>query len=373
MTFKLALCLSLGLLAAGPVRSASPSGTIKGIVRDADTNEPLPFASTHTVQGPHLGKLTSFDGAFVIEGIEPGKVTFMAMNLLYTTTILNNVVVVADSVTTLDVQIMRQWPVPLLPMEPVMGPAADAARADPSRPFKVELPRGWFGSAARFSVMHYRDVFAVVSNRSPDLRVMDRHQPDGCSYTLAGIAEQLEPGTIYIDFAFFEGPGGSARYRPGREDSFDRELAKFLKQPERENSSDLLDQYVLDFIKWGSHWDVRVYCRKPYSEHDRSLAFQVLRSIRFLERPIVNGAQAVALAMQFLPREARIPENSDDLCGMGESWLAYGGQFGNRSTRITKTEEGFEVAFVLHENGHGEGEKGRWQYLVRWDGSIEAR
>jgi len=74
-----------------------------------------------------------------------------------------------------------------------------------------------------------------------------------------------------------------------------------------------------------------------------------------------------------LPSEARIPEGPDDPCIATECWLANGGQYGNRSTRITKTEAGFEVEFLLHTNNHGEGQLGQWQYLVRWDRVVEPR
>lgn len=354
------------------IREFPSLGTVRGFVRDADTDAPVPYVGAHVVQGPRFA-MTDSDGTFVIDGVEPGTVKFMASMPRYNTAVLDSVVVAADSVTYLDVRIMRIWPAPNVPGEPIAGPAADAARADPSRPFTVDLPRGWFAKAANYSVMHYRDVFAVVNNRSPALRVTDKTLPNGRTHSTDTVADQLEPGTCYIDFATFEGPGRSARYRPGREDSFDRALAAFLKNRKPERSTSLLDEYVLRFIKWGSQWDVRVYCRKPYTRQERDLALDVLRSIRFFERPIVNGAQAVGLAIQFLPPEAQIPKDSDDLCAAGEAWLANGGQYGNRTTRITKSDEGFEVTFVFHEDGVGGSQDRRWEYLVRWDGEVEPR
>ncbi len=369
---RLGPALLAAAVALTPETPASPTGTIQGIVRDADTHAPVPYVNARVLQGPRLA-MTDSDGAFLIEGIESGKVKFMASMPGYHTAVLDSVVVAADSVTNLDVRIMRIWPAPNYPGEQIAGPAADAARADPFRPFTVDLPRGWFANAANYSVMHYRDVFAIVNNRSRALRVTDKALPNGWEHSMDAVAEQLEPGTCYIDFAFFEGPARSARYRPGREDSFDQALTAFLKNRKPERSTSLLDEYVLNFIKWGSQWDVRVYCRKPYTRQERDLAFDVLRSFRFFERPIVNSAQAVGLAIQFLPPEAQIPNDSDDLCGVGEAWLANGGQSGNRSTRISKTEEGFEVKFVLHRNSHGQGQAGQWQYLIRWDGAVEPR
>jgi hypothetical protein len=220
--------------------------------------------------------------------------------------------------------------------------------------------------------MHYRDVIAVVNNRSKQLRVTDKRVANGWINTMESVAEQLEPGTIYIDFAHFEGPGGFARYGPGREDSFTRELASFLKQPTPMHSNAELDAYALTFCKWGSRWDVQVYCRKPYSKKDREHAFQMLSGMRFLERPIVNSAQAVGRAVDFLPAEARIPM-SDNVDCASDGWSAYGGQNGRHVTRIDKTDEGFEVTFVLLEVDSTKKQHGEWRYLVRWNGSVEGR
>jgi hypothetical protein len=42
-------------------------------------------------------------------------------------------------------------------------------------------------------------------------------------------------------------------------------------------------------------------------------------------------------------------------------------------TRIDKTDDGFEVKFILFEDGHGQRPKGEWRYLVRWDGFVDPR
>ncbi len=382
------------LAAALALTAGTPTGDIRGTVRFQD-GSPLPFASV-VILGTSMATITHQDGSFEFDGVLVGLVRLRITAAGWRGEKYHMVNVIAGTTTRADVQLtghdlVREgivpgpessvpvaraalpiWPAPNIPGESPAGPAADAARADPLRPFTVDVPGGWFAEAADYSVMHYRDVFAIVNNRSPDLRITDKALPNGVANGLDTVAEQLEPGTVYIDFAFFEGPDRSARYRPGREDSFDRELAAFLKNPEAHSTS-ALDEYRLSFIKWGSQWDVRIYCRKPYTRQDRDLAFDVLRSIRFFERPIVNSAQAVGLAIQFLPPEAQIPKDSDDSCGAGEAWLANGGLQGNRSTRVTKTEEGFEVTFVLHEDNHGEGQPGEWHYLVRWDGSVEPR
>jgi hypothetical protein len=372
--FRIAIpLLIVAAIVASPTDagSAERTGRISGVVRDADTGQPVPYANAVVVQGPRVS-MTSLDGTFVIEDVKPGKVTFRAEAPRYTPMTLNDVAVFADSVTIVDVSILRAWPVPKILIERNEGPAADAARADPTRPFEVDVPRGWFASAANYSVMHYRDVIAVVNNRSRELRVTDKRVANGWVNDLDSVAEQLEPGTIYVDLAHFEGPGGSARYGPGREESFAQERASFLKEPTPKHSNAELDGYALTFFKWGSRWDVQVYCRKPYSNRDRDRAFQMLRGMRFLERPIVNSAQAVGRAVDFLPAEARIPMGADVDCAI-DGWLAYGGQNGKHVTRIDKTDEGFEVTFVLLEEDPTKKGNGEWRYLVRWDGSVEGR
>ena len=65
--------------------------------------------------------------------------------------------------------------------------------------------------------MHYRDVFLCINSKGDrDLRVTDKRHRSGSSYNPDAVAEQLKPGTIYMDFAYFEGPGG---LRGQREDS----------------------------------------------------------------------------------------------------------------------------------------------------------
>jgi hypothetical protein len=251
--------------------------------------------------------MTSSNGDFLIDEVVIGNVTLKAMMMGYTTTIVDSVSVLADTVTTVEISLMRMWPPGWRPRD-VVSPAGDAFAADPRRPFEVDIPREWFAAAANFWVMHYRDVFAVVNNRSSKLRVTDKRVPNGWVNNLESVAEQLEPGTVYVDFACFEGPGGSACYGPGREDSFSREIALFLDDRKPENSTSDLDAYVLEFYKWGSRWDVRVYCRKPYSNTDRDRAFKMLRGLRFFELPIVNKAQAVGAAIKHLPPRSANPE-----------------------------------------------------------------
>ncbi len=355
------------------VASPARTGSIRGIIRDVETRAAIPYAHTVVVEIPRA-TLVGPDGGFLIEDLPPGTFTLRASYQSCWESGVETVVVAADSVTVVELFLMRKWPYYAVG-ERVEGPS-QARMADPLRPFTVDVPRGWFAKAANFSVMHYRDVFAVVNNLSDSVRVTDKKIPNGWTNSLETVAEQLPPGTVYVDFAHFEGPGRSAAYGPGREDSFEKELASFLRNPSTK-STPALDTYELDFMKWGSHWDVRVYCRKPYNVEDREHAFKMLASLRFFERPVVNFAQAVGVAMKHLPAFAQPvdtrADSSDACCFGGDAWLANGGRYGHRETRIEKTDDGFEVVFVLYEDGNGEKRKGEWHYLVRWDGTVNSR
>ena len=53
--------------------ASAQTGSVKGLLLDEISNEPIPFANI-IIKGTTKGTATDFDGNFLIEGIEPGFV-----------------------------------------------------------------------------------------------------------------------------------------------------------------------------------------------------------------------------------------------------------------------------------------------------------
>jgi len=70
----------------------SQQGTIRGRVFDANTNEPLPFA-TIVVDGTTIGSISDFDGNFLFSGVEPGFVKLRVSSVGYETRITEELMV----------------------------------------------------------------------------------------------------------------------------------------------------------------------------------------------------------------------------------------------------------------------------------------
>lgn len=84
--------------------AAQESGSIVGKLTDKDYNdEPLPFANIF-IKGTTIGVTSDIDGLYAIENIAPGTYTVVYSFVGYETVEIENVVVVADKVESIDVQ-----------------------------------------------------------------------------------------------------------------------------------------------------------------------------------------------------------------------------------------------------------------------------
>ena len=80
---------------------AQTTGKISGVVKDADTNEPL-IAANIIVQGTAFGAATDLDGSYYIINIKPGTYTLVVDMIGYKQLRLENVRVSVNRTTTID-------------------------------------------------------------------------------------------------------------------------------------------------------------------------------------------------------------------------------------------------------------------------------
>jgi hypothetical protein len=100
ITFILSFCLSSMLL-------AGTTGKISGMVIDAATGEPLPGVNVY-LEGTVIGAATDLDGYYVILNVPPGKYTLNSSMVGYTTAIFQEVRVLIDQTTEIDINMTEE-------------------------------------------------------------------------------------------------------------------------------------------------------------------------------------------------------------------------------------------------------------------------
>ena len=81
---------------------AGTTGKIAGVIRDAETREPLPGANV-TIEGTNMGDASDVNGAFSIIGVPPGEYTLVISMMGYSRTRFENVRVNIDMTTPVNV------------------------------------------------------------------------------------------------------------------------------------------------------------------------------------------------------------------------------------------------------------------------------
>ncbi len=161
---------------------------------------------------------------------------------------------------------------------------SDRTFEDKSRHFRITIPSGWSVTPVSYSVMHYRDVFLCINSRgNKALRIANKRTDNMETYNPDTVAEQLEPGTVYIDFAFFEGPGGRRNFK-GKPDTVGPKSRPFPKKLDPAKvAGGKLSMIELSFINAERRWHVYAYLREPVKDELRAKAMDVLRSFRFVK------------------------------------------------------------------------------------------
>ncbi len=100
------LLLTMGLVIAANLLVFSQQGTLKGVIRDKDTQEPLAFANVVIeIGGANKGGAQSdFDGNYTIKPIPPGSYDLRATYVGYNTVLIKGVIINPDAIRFLDVE-----------------------------------------------------------------------------------------------------------------------------------------------------------------------------------------------------------------------------------------------------------------------------
>lgn len=107
MLRKILILLVLGIATFQSVNAQS--GTLKGVVVDSITNEPLPFANVIVeLNGSQAGaSQTDFDGKYTIKPLVPGKYSIKASYVGYSPAQINGVLISSDKITFYDVKLTK--------------------------------------------------------------------------------------------------------------------------------------------------------------------------------------------------------------------------------------------------------------------------
>ena len=79
--FQIAIIYFMLLLA---FHAGAQNGQVKGVIKDAGNNEPLPFANVF-IEGTQIGATSDLDGIFLFTGLEPGYIKLVGSYLGYAT------------------------------------------------------------------------------------------------------------------------------------------------------------------------------------------------------------------------------------------------------------------------------------------------
>lgn len=97
--------LVIALAIALPSIAQSGSGTLKGVITDAETGEPIPFAAVVAKIGDRqiAGTATDFDGKYTIKPLAPDKYDIYISVVGYNTKVVTGVVVNSDKISFQDI------------------------------------------------------------------------------------------------------------------------------------------------------------------------------------------------------------------------------------------------------------------------------
>lgn len=132
------ILLTVGIwLAISPLTAQSnpawppvmPFGVVKGFVRDAYSNQPLPYANI-LIMGTTSGTMAQKDGSYAILFVPPGTYTVRAMMMAYNAVIHSRIVVRMGGETDLSISLEEKWPSIKLEERSIVGTETFTTTAD---------------------------------------------------------------------------------------------------------------------------------------------------------------------------------------------------------------------------------------------------
>lgn len=233
-----------------------------------------------------------------------------------------------------------------------------ATYTDPKRHFQFQYPAGWNINSEATPVIHYRLVFAAVNSAGLEHFVVKEvaTSPNTMELNHGLMVNMLPPGVIYLDVAWWEGPGPPQAFGPGISEMEAIDLAGVPAASVHDAADDDLTTRTYEFIKWGHHWSIVLYQRAPYTPEQRATADRLVRSFRFATIPAGDPLWALGQARLLLPPEA----DPDQYTREGGSHEHY--------CRATSRSDGtVMVTFTKHLSGSSEQ---TWSYEVDPAGKV---
>jgi outer membrane receptor protein involved in Fe transport len=99
MVFLIVCCASQAL--------SQSSGSLKGVVRDSRSREPLPSVNV-LIKGTQIGTVSDFDGEYEVRAIPPGTYAVVVSLVGYEPAELQNVVITANDTTSRDITLVEK-------------------------------------------------------------------------------------------------------------------------------------------------------------------------------------------------------------------------------------------------------------------------
>jgi hypothetical protein len=231
--------------------------------------------------------------------------------------------------------------------------------------FQFEVPEGWTVRETGFYVAHYTRVFLTVNSRRPELEIRDwQASANTWEFGARAMYQQMQPGEVYVSFAFAGYPGPDTMRLDTVGDDFHALLATNRISVSAQAGLSCLD---LHSFKRGYWWDISACLRDPVTEENRQKVMAMLESFRFVDSPVGNAAWAESLAWKELPEQIQAANDWADwpvVDLQGEQPASA--IFGSRTVAVNRVGSSFSVKFILKDIGV-------WEYSVSADGKVQSK
>ena len=223
---------------------------------------------------------------------------------------------------------------------------------DTNRHFHFQYPAPWRINTDVVSVMHYREVFVSLNSAARSTVGDFQVSTNTWGYGAPETNKQLPAGAVYMDIGWWEYP--APRFGPGIHEMGGADLSA-LSKPDEETKDKQLVTQMIEFSKWGRRWSIVVYMRAPFSEDQRQVMEQILKSFHFDGVPAGDEIWAIGEARKKLPPEA----DPDQFTREGGSSIYY-----------DQTKKDGNDVLVAFTKRFGDGSNRTWCFRVTENGTV---